>query len=226
MRFCKIWKYHKLPSPRTCWHFGWWKSHLKHQSRIEDTKTWDEKKSLDKLCKTPIQKGCLEFSISLCYFRWTQEQGSLYYQPKQYIRQFNDAISGWCYLNLPISRIQLPTYSIFFWKNITSTRPASFAETKKWSTVYVALRFFNVSGCPKRRYQRATKDRHPKNSTPPEDRGKRDFLLVVSFGGLFLRKESRTWKRKTSPGHINVTGSSEGEFFHQLVVYHVKLQIW
>ena len=135
MRFGNIWKYHKLPSPRTCWHFGWWKNHLKHQSRIEETKTSDEKKQLDTLCKTPIQNGCLEFSISLWYFRWTQEQGSLYYQPKQYIRQFNDAISGWCYPNLPISRIQLPTETAFLGGfNITSTRPCQFCR-KKTSTV-------------------------------------------------------------------------------------------
>lgn len=172
MPFCKIWKYHKLPSPRTCWHFGWWKSHLKHQSRIEDTKTWDEKKSLDKLCKTPIQKGCLEFSISLCYFRWTQEQGSLYYQPKQCIRQFNDAISGWCYLNLPIERIQSPTETAFFGgfqHHFHQTLPV-LPKQKKMSTFYVAV---------KRRRQRLWV---PQTAIPKSHKGSASKKFNASWG--------------------------------------------
>ena len=212
MRFGNIWKYHKLPSPRTCWHFGWWKNHLKHQSRIEETKTSDEKKQLDTLCKTPIQNGCLEFSISLWYFRWTQEQGSLYYQPKQYIRQFNDAISGWCYPNLPISRIQLPTETAFLGGfNITSTRPCQFCRKK------------NVDGL--RRVAILQRLWVPQTAIPKSHKGSASkkfnaswgsriwlfFCLLVSDLVVFFEKQSHTWKRKTSPGHINVTSSCEGE---------------
>lgn len=87
-------------------------------------------------------------------------------------------------------------------------------------------RFFNGLWVPQTAIPKSHKGSASKKFSASWGSRKAAFFFVGEFWWSFLRGESHTWKRKTSPGHINVTGSCEGEFYHQLVVYHVKLHGW